>query len=257
MKQTLLAMMNYTNQCDINAIIGKGKVLWQATNGFEWIGPSNGTEEWRAVYIIQYSNSTYFQRAIERLYQASFTDLQLLRVIPRSNTRIKAYQLLMRLFLSKFPLNLSSSDINMDELLNTLNSPNLPSSQQFSHLLYEEDKPVEMLNLLKYRQHPIYPPDFTGKKKKSGMEAYSAYGTRVIRIVAKLGGYITHMGSVEELIDGDKTKVDWEEYAIMRYPKRSVLRTMFSLMGNSKGDGAIHRDAGIEKTRVYALESTR
>jgi hypothetical protein len=255
MKQTLLAMMNYSDHCNIKSVIGKGKVLWQAKSGFEWIGSSNGAVKWKAVYIIRYSNPTSFQRAIKRFHQASFADLQLHLVKPRSYVRIKAIQLLMRFFLPKIPLNLSSSDINVENLLDTLNSPNFPSSKQFSLLLEEENKPVEMLNLLKYRHQPVYPPDFSGKKKRSGEEAYSAYGTRVIRVVAKLGGYITHMGSVEGLIDGELIAKDWEEYAIMRYPSCSVLRTMFSLNGSNQEEGAIHRDAGIEKTRVYAFDS--
>jgi hypothetical protein len=57
---------------------------------------------------------------------------------------------------------------------------------------------------------------------------------------------------VEGSIISDKDN-SWEEYAIMRYPDRNALRVMFSLKEHKNGALKIHRDAGLEKTKVIAL----
>ena len=40
----------------------------------------------------------------------------------------------------------------------------------------------------------------------------------------------------------------------MRYPDRHALRVMFSLKEHKNGALKIHRDAGLDKTRVIALK---
>jgi hypothetical protein len=254
MKKTLIAMVNYPDQFDIKTVIGSGKVLWQGRNGFEWIGPDD--EKWKDVYIIQYSDSK-IQSAIDRFNNAPLTQLNLLAVKPLSSIKIKSLQLMMRYFFSILPIKLTSDDkIDVEERLGSLKSPILPSSKQFSSLFddNQEQNPVAMLNLLKYHSTAEYPLDFTGKKEKTGGAAYNQYGKQVMRVVAKLGGYIEHMGKVEGSITNDNASL-WDEYAIMRYPNRTALRTMLSLKERGKGATKIHRDAGLAKTKVIALNS--
>ncbi len=252
MKKTLLAMVNYSSEIDILSVIGSGKILWQGRNGFEWIGPDN--EEWKGVYIVQYSESQ-FQPAIERFKSASFTDLNLLAVKP-SFTKLRIIKLMMRSVLSWLPFKLSvDKGVNVEKLLEKVDSPILPSSNQFSRL-YEDGEgeiPVAMLNFFKYRSDPLYPSSFTGKPEKTGAAAYNKYSMSVLRVVSKLGGYILHLGKVERSIIGDKDN-SWEEYAIMRYPDRNALRVMFSLNEHKNGALKIHRDAGLDKTQVIALK---
>ena len=252
MKKTLIAMVNYNDKFDIKTVIGSGKVLWQGRNGFEWIGPAD--EEWKDVYIIQYSDFN-IQSAIERFKNAPFTELNLLSVKPLSSIKIKLLQLMMRYFFSILPIKLISDDrISVEERLGSVKSPIFPSSKQFSRLFIDnqEKNPVAMLNLLKYHSTAEYPKEFSGKKEKSGAAAYNQYGKQVMRVVAKLGGYITHMGEVEGSIIKDNVN-SWEEYAIMRYPNRTALRTMLSLKEQGEGAMKIHRDVGIDKTKVIAL----
>ncbi|MHA1944924.1 MAG: hypothetical protein ACXAC6_10610 [Candidatus Hodarchaeales archaeon] len=147
MKRTLLAMVNYSSEIDILSVIGSGKILWQGRNGFEWIGPDN--EEWKDVYIIQYSGPN-IQFAIERFKKAKFTRLNLLSVTP-SFTKLRLIKLMMRSVLSWLPFKLSVDEgVNVEKLLEKVQSPILPSSNQFSRL-YENGQgknPVAMLNFL-------------------------------------------------------------------------------------------------------------
>ena len=252
MKKTLLAMVNYSSEIDILSVIGSGKILWQGRNGFEWIGLDN--EEWQDVYIVQYSGSN-IQSAIERFKKTKFTQLNLFALKP-SFTKLRFIKLMMRSVLSWLPFKSSVDEgVNVEKLLEKTNNPILPSSNQFSRL-YENgqgENPVAMLNFFKYRSDPLYPSDFTGKPEKTGAAAYNKYSMSVVRVVSKLGGYILNLGKVEEIIIGDKDN-SWEEYAIMRYPDRHALRVMFSLKEHKNGTLKIHRDAGLEKTKVIALK---
>lgn len=256
MSKTFIAMVNYTDQFDREKVIGSGKILWEGVNGFCWIGPDN--EEWKDVFIVQYPDSE-INSMIDRFHKAPLTHLTLLAVKPLSSIKIKLLQFFMRFFLSILPLKLSSDDkIDVEELLEAVKSPILPSSKQFSRLFDndQEKQPVQMLNLLNYRSIAKYPLDFTGKREKSGAAAYNQYGKHVMRVVAKLGGYIMHIGKVEPIIsDQDNKDSSWDEYAIMRYPNRTALRTMFSLKDHGKGTLKTHRDAGLDKTKVIALNS--
>jgi hypothetical protein len=60
------------------------------------------------------------------------------------------------------------------------------------------------------------------------------------------------LGKVEGTIIGDVDS-SWNDYAIMHYPNRVVLRTMLSLKDRGNGALKIHRDAGLEHTKVVAL----
>jgi hypothetical protein len=245
-------MVNYSSEIDILSVIGSGKVLWHGRNGFEWIGPAN--EEWKDVYIVQYLESQ-FQHAIERFKRASLTDLNLLAVKPASGIKIKLLQYSMRFVLSWLPSKLTSDDtIIVEDLLDSLESPVLPSSKQFSRL-FENGKgkyPVAMLNLLKYHSSPNYPLNFNGEEAETGAAAYTKYSMHAIRMVSKLGGYIHHLGKVEEPITGKDDDL-WDEYAIMGYPTRFALQRMFTFKSRAEDSLRIHRDAGLEKTKVFAL----
>ncbi|MHA2294391.1 MAG: hypothetical protein ACXAEU_08265 [Candidatus Hodarchaeales archaeon] len=250
---SLLVMLKFNDQDDkINPMIGDGNILWKGINGFELIG--KGKEEWDEVFVIRYKNANMYQEAIDRFKGATFKDMKLISVKPLSWVKIKAIQFLMRFILSKIPLNLSSDDdVNVEELLDNLNSPILPTGKQLSRLL-REDKgySIEMLNFLKYTEIVSYPADYKGKKDSSGEVAYNRYGKRAMRVVAKLGGCIIHMGKVNSVIIGD-IEEDWDSYAVMRYPLRKTFEKMFTLKGVSN-DGTIHRDAGLKKTKLIALD---
>jgi uncharacterized protein (DUF1330 family) len=78
--------------------------------------------------------------------------------------------------------------------------------------------PVAMVNLLSFREQPVYPADFADKKTSARSAYYEGYGTAFREIAAKLGistelvyaGKQIHGLLVEE---GDC----WDDIVIVRY----------------------------------------
>lgn len=156
----------------------------------------------------------------------------------------------MKRVFSRALIDLTTREFNTKILKNI---PFLPSSEQFERLMQEDDsKPVSMLNFLKYHKTAKYPPGYARKSSReiTGEEAYGKYGKHVIKVVAKLGGCIDYTGKILDPLVGD-LDVEWDDFAIMRYPSNQTFYKMFTVKTNEKG--AIHRDAGIANTSVIAF----
>ncbi|MCE7748738.1 MAG: hypothetical protein GPJ51_10085 [Candidatus Heimdallarchaeota archaeon] len=132
-----------------------------------------------------------------------------------------------------------------------LNSPHLPSKEQFAQLFNEKlNEPVDMLNFLKYLNKADY-QNKTGTKV-SGKKAYSQYSKQVVRIIPKLGGCIQHTGKVVKPIIGE-IEQEWESFAIMQYYTRKIFEDMFRVRLKKEHRMIGDREAGLDKTKVIAF----
>ena len=79
----------------------------------------------------------------------------------------------------------------------------------------EEDKPIFMVNLLKFKEKAEYPDkretDLTGK------EAYAIYGKEVVGHLEKVGGKPIFGANVERLMLGEVEDL-WDQVAVAMYP---------------------------------------
>jgi uncharacterized protein (DUF1330 family) len=103
-----------------------------------------------------------------------------------------------------------------------------------------DDKPIYMVNLLKYRDKAQYAD---GRETNlSGKEAYQLYGAGVIETLAAVNGGIVFSGAVSRLMLGEVEEL-WDDVAIAMYPSRAAMLEMVS----SPEYQAIHvhRDAGL------------
>lgn len=244
---SILVFLRYIEQeSDIESIIGDCQVLWSGRIGFEWIG--DGDKEWDSVFLLKYRNFSEYQRAIDRFRMENFKQIKLFAVKPRSSSKIRFYRFLMKFIFSRSTVDFSDVDVNLDDFPQ---SKILPTKEQHIRLANEDKgKPVVMLNLLTYFEQPSYPPDYEGKRCRNGEDAYNQYGKHAMRAVAKLGGFIEAMGDVESILIGEDNE-KWDQFALMRYPSHDAVQSMFKLRGPP--EAAIHRDAGLEATKVYAL----
>ncbi len=48
-------------------------------------------------------------------------------------------------------------------------------------------------------------------------------------------------------------KEEWDTFGLVRYPSRKTFQKMFTLRSKTESNEAIHRDAGLDKTKVIAL----
>ena len=117
--------------------------------------------------------------------------------------------------------------------------PNEDQIKEFSE--QGEDKPIYMVNLLKFKEKANYPDkretDLTGE------EAYAIYAEEVAGHLEKVGGKPLFVGEVERLMLGEVEDL-WDKVAIAMYPSR---KAMFQMINDPDYIvSAQHRVAGLE-----------
>lgn len=102
------------------------------------------------------------------------------------------------------------------------------------------DRPIYMLNLLKFKAVAEYPD---GRDTDlSGAEAYGIYGAEVAAHLAKVGGAPVFSAQVERLMLGEVEEL-WDTVAIAMYPSRQAMMEM--MMSPEYQASAVHREAGL------------
>ena len=116
-----------------------------------------------------------------------------------------------------------------------------PSDQQLKALIAPgHDKPIYMVNLLKFKDKAEYPDgretDLTGE------QAFALYGEAMARILMGLGGGPMFSANVESLWLGQVEEL-WDAIVIAMYPNRRAMYDM--LVSPEYQEAAIHRIAGL------------
>ncbi len=117
----------------------------------------------------------------------------------------------------------------------------MPSETQIKEFNDQgEDKPIFMVNLLKFKDKAQYPDkretDLTGE------EAYAIYGQEVTGHLTKVGGKPIFGGNVDRLMLGEVEDL-WDKVAIAMYPSRTA---MFDMMRSEEMQViGQHRAAGL------------
>lgn len=110
------------------------------------------------------------------------------------------------------------------------------------------DKPIDMLNLLKFHdkaQYPTFHPN--SEKNLSGAEAYGFYGETSAPVFKRLGGKILWRGRPENLLIGPPEDA-WDLGFIARYPGASAFLAMVTDPEYQKH--VIHRQAAVRTSRL-------
>ncbi len=104
----------------------------------------------------------------------------------------------------------------------------------------EEDGPMCMVNLLKFKDRATYADG--SEPELSGRDAYLRYGAGVQACLAAVGGKARFTGFVTDLMLGEAEDL-WDMVAIAEYPSRAAMLQMVQ----SAQYQAIskHRDAGL------------
>ena len=118
----------------------------------------------------------------------------------------------------------------------------MPRQDQLTGLLeLGGDKPIQMLNLLKF--HDVAQYDDPAEPKISGREAYMRYGAPMSALVSSKGGRIIFSSKIDHLVIGEVGEL-WDVAAIMEYPSRAA----FVEIATSPEVAAmgVHRKAGLK-----------
>ena len=103
------------------------------------------------------------------------------------------------------------------------------------------DKPIYMVNLLKFKEKASYPDK--RETNLTGEEAYAIYAEEVAGHLAKVGGKPVFGGEIERLMLGEVEDL-WDKVAIAMYPSRQA---MFQMINDPDYIiSAQHRVAGLE-----------
>ena len=116
-----------------------------------------------------------------------------------------------------------------------------PTEAQLAAFLARDgDGPVNMVNLLKFREKATYPDGRDADM--SGAEAYMRYGGPVTRLVEQAGGTLKFSALPSAFLVGEAEEA-WEMVAIMTYPSSQTLPNL--AMTPEYQALALHRKAGL------------
>ncbi len=122
-----------------------------------------------------------------------------------------------------------------------LNSLRPTAEQMTMFLEFPDDKPIKMVNLLKFKSKAEY--EDQRKTDLTGEEAYAIYSNEVINHLAKVGGKIIFSGKVKGLLLGEVEDL-WDLVAIAQYPNKTAMIAMFTNEDYLVSEK--HRSAGLE-----------
>ncbi len=108
------------------------------------------------------------------------------------------------------------------------------------------DKPIMMLNLLRFRDRAVYDDD----RKATGAEAYAAYGRESGPVFQRVGGRIVWRGTPETVLIGPKDE-RWDLAFVARYPTAGAFLEMVT--DPDYQNAVKHRQAAVLDSRLIRL----
>ncbi len=110
------------------------------------------------------------------------------------------------------------------------------------------DTPIQMLNLIKFRDLAEYPPDHPNHGKGlTGREAYAIYGKAFQALVADDGAAMIWQPPLECVVTGPAD--EWDEAFVMGYPNSGAFMAMVK---NPRyvAEALPHRTAAVADSRL-------
>jgi uncharacterized protein (DUF1330 family) len=127
-----------------------------------------------------------------------------------------------------------SANALMDERLQVLDT--LPA-----------DKPVVMLNLLRFREQAAY---CDPQEACSGREAYKRYSQTSLQTIAAVGGRVIFGGKTHESLIGPQGEY-WHQIFLVRYPSVAAFRAMLAM---PQYQACVHhRTAALQDSRLTPI----
>ena len=111
------------------------------------------------------------------------------------------------------------------------------------------DKPIMMLNLLRFREKAAYEDG----REATGAEAYAAYGSESGPIFRRVGGEIVWRGKPEQMVIGPMDEY-WDMTFVARYPTAGAFLEMVTDPNYRKA--VKHRQAAVEDSRLICTTET-
>ena len=108
----------------------------------------------------------------------------------------------------------------------------------------DADKPVTMLNLMKFRDQSL---DGDG----SGWDAYRRYSAHTVKLMRARGATIVWAGKTFGASLGPEADGDWDYTALVRYPNPGAFLDM--MQSAEYAIGNVHRENGTERHLILVM----
>ncbi|WP_299732442.1 DUF1330 domain-containing protein [uncultured Tateyamaria sp.] len=116
----------------------------------------------------------------------------------------------------------------------------------------DRDHPIDMLNLVRFRDLANYPGDHElARDGLTGAEAYALYGKQTAAILKKVGGSILWRGGFETTLIGPEGEA-WDAVFIARYPTAHAFLAMISDPDYQRA--VVHRQAAVATSRLIRTQ---
>lgn len=110
------------------------------------------------------------------------------------------------------------------------------------------DTPINMLNLLRFREHANYPEGHENAAKGwTGREAYAEYGRTSGPVFRRVGGKVIWRGVMESMLTGPQDKF-WEMAFIAAYPHAGAFLEMVT--DPDYRIAVVNRQAAVKTSRL-------
>ena len=110
------------------------------------------------------------------------------------------------------------------------------------------DTPIEMINLVAYRDHAVYPDDHDcAALGLTGAEAYARYGAESSAVFARVGGTLVWAGTPQLMLIGPADEA-WDTAFVARYPTAGAFLEMVT--DPAYVEAVKHRQAGVRTSRL-------
>ncbi len=115
------------------------------------------------------------------------------------------------------------------------------------------DRPIAMLNLIRYRDRAAYPDDHPRSAEGlSGADAYRLYGRESGPVFARVGGTILWRGAPRLTLIGP-TDEAWDAAFVARYPTAAAFLEMVT--DEAYRRAVVHRQAAVADSRLIRCEA--
>lgn len=116
-----------------------------------------------------------------------------------------------------------------------------PTKEQMEGFLVgDDDLPISMVNLLKFKDKAEY--EDGRETNLTGVEAYAIYGNEVVEHLKSIRAELVYSGDVTRLMLGEIEEL-WDMVVIARYPSKKAMLDM--IMKPEYIESSIHRTAGL------------
>jgi len=118
----------------------------------------------------------------------------------------------------------------------------------------DRDHPIDMLNLVRFRDLANYPGDHElARDGLTGAEAYGLYGRHTAGILKMVGGSIVWRARFETTLIGPDRET-WNAMFIAHYPTAHAFLAMISDPDYRRA--VVHRQAGVATSRLIRTHPT-